>query len=54
MTNLHCIFALLFLILTIVFAILEYTHGMCFMGILALWYLTESHHSDIIDKMKGE
>ena len=24
------------------------------MGILAIWCLTEAHHSGIIDKMKGE
>ena len=46
------ILALAYLILTIVFAILEQTHDMCFMGILAIWCLTEAHHSGIIDEMK--
>ena len=48
------ILALVDLILTIVFAYSRQTHEMCFMGILAIWCLTEAHHSGIIDKMKGE
>jgi hypothetical protein len=48
------IFALVCLILAIVFCYSRDTHNMCFMGILAIWCLTEAHHSGIIDKMKGE
>lgn len=54
MKYLFAILALVCLILTIVFCISRDTHEMCFMGILAIWCLTEAHHSDIIDKMKGE
>ena len=48
------ILALVCLILTIVFAYSRQTHEMCFMGILAIWCLTEAHHSGIIDKMEGK
>ena len=48
------ILAIVCLILTIVFAISRDTHEMCFMGILAIWSLTEAHHIGIIDKMKGK
>lgn len=48
------ILALVCLILTIVYAYSRQTHDMCFMGILAIWSLTEAHHSGIIDEMKGK
>ena len=48
------IFALVCLILTIVFCFSRDMHEMCFKGILAIWSLTEAHHSGIIDKMKGK
>ena len=47
------IFALVCLILTIVFCFSRDTHEMCFMGILAIWNVTEAHYCGIIDKMKG-
>lgn len=46
------ILALVFLILTIVFCLSRDTHEMCFMGILAIWCLTEAHHSGIIEKIE--
>ena len=54
MKYMFSILAIVCLILTIVFCLSRDTHEMCFMGILAIWCLTEAHHSGIIDKMKGE
>ena len=54
MKYVYLIFALVCLILTMAFCLSRDTHEMCFMGIIAIWNLTEAHHSGIIDKMKGK
>jgi hypothetical protein len=49
MKYVYLIFALVCLILTIVFCFSRDTHEMCFMGVLAICSLTEAHYRDIID-----
>lgn len=48
------ILAIVFLVITLFCYYAEYTHSMCFFAFLTLFFMIDSYHSDIIDKMKGE
>lgn len=47
------IFAILCLVITAFCYFADCTHSMCFYAFLTLYFMMDSHHYDIIDKMKG-
>lgn len=45
------ILALLSLLITLFCYIAEYTHSMCFFAFLTLFFMMDSYHDDIVDKI---